>query len=147
MKPASEDKNRKPNLIVLFDGVCALCDWSVQFLLKRDKQAVLKFAPLQGPTAAAILKRHPEIEDLTGSIILVQDYNTPTESSSVSSQAILDCLSTLRGFWRIVSWLRIVPRFIRDPVYNLIAKKRYKWFGKYEECMVPSVAVRDRFFE
>ncbi len=147
MKSAIEDKKENPNLIVLFDGVCALCDRTVQFLLKRDKQGVLKFAPLQGPTAAVILKRHPEIGDNTRSVILVQNYNTASESVSVRSQAILDCLSALGGFWRVASLLRIIPRFFRDTIYNFIATNRYKWFGKYEECIVPSPEFRERFLE
>ncbi len=147
MKSAIEDSKENPNLIVLFGGVCALCDRTVQFLLKMDKQGVLKFAPLQGPTAAAILKRHPEIEDKTRSVILVQNYETPSESISVRSQAILDCLPALGGIWRVVSWLRIIPGFFRDPVYNFIAANRYKWFGKYEECIVPSPEFGERFLE
>ena len=146
MKTKTEIKE-EAELIVLFDGVCALCDRTVQFLLKKDKQGVLKFAPLQGPTAAAILKRHPQIEDKTRSVILVQNYETPSESISIRSQAILDCLSALGGFWRVVSLLRIIPGFFRDTIYNFIATNRYKWFGKYEECIVPSPEFRERFLE
>ncbi len=147
MKSAIEDNKENPNLIVLFDGVCALCDWTVQFLLRRDKQGVLKFAPLQGATAAAILKRHPQIEDKTRSVILVQNYDTASESISVRSQAILNCLSALGGFWRVVSLLRLIPGFLRDAVYNFIAKNRYKWFGKYDECIVPPPEMKERFMK
>ena len=147
MNSAIEDNKENPNLIVLFDGVCALCDRTVRFLLKRDKQGVLRFAPLQGSTAAAILKRYPEIGDNTRSVILVQNYNTASESVSVRSQAILDCLPALGGFWRVVSWLRIIPVFFRDPIYNFIAANRYKWFGKYEECIVPLPEMKERFLE
>ncbi len=147
MKPAIEDHKENPNLIVLFDGVCALCDRAVQFLLNRDKRGVLKFAPLQGPTAAAILKRHPEIEDNTRSVIFVQNHDSASESVSVRSQAILDCVSTLGGVWRVASWLRIVPLFLRDGFYNFIARKRYRWFGKYDECIVPSPEFSERFLE
>ena len=147
MNSAIEDNKENPNLIVLFDGVCALCDRTVQFLLKRDKQGVLKFAPLQGPTAAAILKRHPEIEDNTRSVIFVQNYDTASEFISVRSQAILDCVSTLGGAWRVASGLRIVPLFLRDGFYNFIARKRYRWFGKYDECIVPPAEMKERFME
>ena len=147
MKSAIEDNKENPNLIVLFDGVCALCDRTVQFLLKKDKQGVLKFAPLQGPTATAILKRHPEIEDNTRSVILVQNHDTASESISVRSQAILECLSALGGFWRVVSLLRIIPPFVRDAVYNFIARNRYRWFGKYDECIVPPPEMKERFME
>ena len=147
MTSAIEDHKENPNLIVLFDGVCALCDRTVQFLLKRDKQGVLKFAPLQGPTAAAILKRHPEIEDNTRSVIFVQNYDTAREFISVRSQAILDCVSTLGGAWRVASGLRIVPLFLRDGFYNFIARKRYRWFGKYDECIVPPPERKERFME
>ncbi len=145
MNSAIEDNKENPNLIVLFDGVCALCDRTVRFLLKRDKQGVLRFAPLQGSTAAAILKRYPEIGDNTRSVILVQNYNTASESISVRSQAILDSLYALGGAWRIVSALRIVPRFARDTLYNWVANNRYRWFGKYETCILPSAEVQERF--
>ena len=146
MKSEIEIK-KEAELIVLFDGVCALCDRAVQFLLNRDKRGVLKFAPLQGPTAAAILKRHPEIEDNTRSVIFVQNYDTASESVSVRSQAILDCLSALGGVWRVVSWLQIIPGFFRDTIYNFIAANRYKWFGKYDECIVPQPEMKERFME
>ncbi len=147
MKSAIEDSKENPNLIVLFDGVCALCDRTVQFLLKRDKQGVLKFAPLQGATAAVILKQHPEIEDNTRSVILVQNHDTASESISVRSQASLECLSALGGFWRVVSVRRIIPPFVRDAVYNFSARNRYRWFGKYDECIVPPPEMKERFME
>jgi len=146
MKSEIEIK-KEAELIVLFDGVCALCDRAVQFLLNRDKRGVLKFAPLQGPTAAAILKRHPEIEDNIRSIILVQNHDSASESVSVRSQAILDCLSALGGIWQVVSGLRIVPLFLRDWFYNFIARKRYRWFGKDDECIVPPPEMKERFLE
>lgn len=133
--------------IVLFDGVCALCNRTVQFLLKRDKHGVLKFAPLQGSTAAAILQRHPEITENSRSVILVQNYATSSESISIKSQAVLDCLSALGGFWRVLSLLRIIPPFVRNAVYIVIATNRYKWFGKNEECFVPSANWQDRFLQ
>lgn len=133
--------------IVLFDGVCALCNRTVQFLLKRDKHGVLKFAPLQGSTAAAILQRHPEITENSRSVILVQNYATSSESISIKSQAVLDCLSALGGFWRVLSLLRIIPPFVRNAVYIVIATNRYKWLGKNEECFVPSANWQDRFLQ
>ena len=88
-----------------------------------------------------------EIEDDIRSVIFVQNHDSASESVSVRSQAILDCLSALGGIWRVVSWLRIIPGFFRDTIYNFIAANRYKWFGKYEECIVPSPEFSERFLE
>ena len=143
MTPTAHDQGGGRQL-VLFDGVCGLCDRSVQFLLRADRQAVFTFAPLQGETAAAIRRRHPQLED-ADSLVLVRDAGGDREQVLLRSTAVLQALAALGGIWRAVSWLRIVPRPVRDVVYDAIAKRRYRWFGKFESCRLPAAAEAARF--
>ncbi|MBI4179231.1 lipase maturation factor family protein [bacterium] len=131
--------------VVLFDGVCGLCDRTVQFLLDQDTMGSFKFAPLQGETAAAVLARHPGIERDLQTIIVVRSFGTPEESVAIRSQAVLEMLDDLGGFWRVVSGSRVVPQAIRDVVYRWVARNRYKWFGRYDACRLPEPSVRSRF--
>jgi predicted DCC family thiol-disulfide oxidoreductase YuxK len=127
--------------IVFYDGVCGLCDRTVQFLLKHDTAQRLKFAPLQGKTA----KQRTDLPDDLRSIAFVTNRGTAQEQLYFRSEAVLQILKQLGGFWRVVSWLRIIPRLLRDSIYNAIAQRRYRWFGKFDVCRVPSPEVRARF--
>jgi len=129
-------------VIVLFDGVCNFCSASVQFMIARDPEARLKFAALQSEVGKKILKEHgmPEFEGDPDSILLVDGEHVYSEST-----AGLRIAKVLRFPWPIL-WLSIiVPRFIRDFVYRFIAKRRYKWFGRKESCLVPTPELRARF--
>jgi predicted DCC family thiol-disulfide oxidoreductase YuxK len=131
--------------VVLFDGVCALCDWSVRWLLGVDTRQSLHYAPLQGQTAAAVLSRHPDADQDVTSVVYVRDLGEAGETLYHRSDAALAILRDLGGGWRIAAWLRFVPRPMRDGVYNLVAKYRYRWFGKYDTCQLPSESVSSRF--
>ena len=133
------------HLIILFDGVCVLCNRMVQFLLEKDRRRIFKFAPLQGETAASIASRHPAIDNSEQSVVLVRNYGTANEEVLQRSEAMFEIFRELGGFWWVVSWLRVIPLFIRDRVYGWIAGNRYKWFGRYETCLAPSPEVIDRF--
>ena len=123
--------------LVLYDGVCGLCDRSVQFLLAEDRRQRLLYAPLQGETAATIRPRHPALtEDLT-SIVLVRNFGSAEEKIYVKTAAVLRILDEIGGFWRPLSWLRALPRAPRDAVYDWIARKRYQWFGQFDACRMP----------
>lgn len=132
---------RQQNGIVFYDGVCGLCDRSVRFLLKRDKLQNLCFAPLQGETARQRTDCPPERR----SVIFVCHAGTPQEQTYTRSEAALRLLDHIGGFWRIVAWLRIIPRPLRDGVYDFIASRRYRWFGKFDACRVPPAEWRNRF--
>ena len=125
--------------IILFDGLCNLCNNSVQFVIKRDKQKKFKFASLQSEFARKILEQFHLPNDKFNSFILLENGRIYTKSTGA-----LRMLSQLKG-WKWAGALRIVPAFIRDGVYNLVSKYRYKWFGKREECMIPSKELSDRF--
>ena len=141
---SSARKQKGPSL-VLFDGVCGLCDRSVHFLLAEDRGQTLLYAPLQGETAAAVRARQQALSADLSSIALVQHLGSKEELLYLKSEAVLRILDEIGGFWRPVSWLRIVPRSIRDTGYDWIARNRYRWFGRYDECIIPDPEVRARF--
>jgi predicted DCC family thiol-disulfide oxidoreductase YuxK len=127
-------------LVILFDGVCNLCNRTVQFILKRDKQSRFKFASLQGEFGQRTLARFGLPESSLNSFILLEGEKIYTQSTGA-----LRVLLHLGGVWKILYAFIIIPRFIRDAVYNLIARNRYKWFGKRALCYLPTLNVQDRF--
>lgn len=127
--------------IVFYDGVCGLCDRWVRFLVKRDKHGSLRFAPLQGETA----KTRTDLPAEMRTVIVIMSPNASNERTYLRSEAALRLLDHIGGFWRIVSWLRVIPRPIRDRVYDAIAQRRYRWFGKSDSCYLPPAASQDRF--
>ncbi len=136
---------RQVTAIVLYDGVCVLCDRSMKFLIEADVHKVLRYTPLQGETATAMRERHPEISDHLESVVYVRAAGGTVERVYQRSDAFIAILSDMGGFWRIVSWMRVIPRFIRNAVYDRIARNRYGWFGKMDECPVPPPEVREQF--
>jgi len=129
------------NQVILFDGVCNLCSGSVQFILKRDKEKKFMFASLQSNYGQALLKQLDLPTDTFNSFVLYEDGKIFTRST-----AALKMFSQLKSWgWVKIFW--IVPKFIRDAVYNLIAKNRYKWFGKKQECWMPTPDLKARFLE
>jgi predicted DCC family thiol-disulfide oxidoreductase YuxK len=127
--------------IILFDGVCNLCSRSVQFIIKRDPHGHFKFASLQGETGQTLIKQYGLNYDLT-SFILIEN-----EKIYFKSSAALRVSSKLVGAWRLLAILRIIPPLIRDFLYTIVARNRYKWFGKQESCMLPQPEWRDRFLD
>jgi len=125
--------------IVLFDGDCNFCDKSVQFIIKRDPEGFYKFASLQSEIGQQLLKQHSISADLD-SFILMTDEKWYTKSS-----AALHVCKNLTGLWKTFYLLFIIPRPIRDFFYHIIAKNRYKWFGKKDHCILPSPEIRKRF--
>ena len=128
--------------IILFDGVCNFCNSAVNFVIKRDKKSVLKFAPLQSEFAKRILvNHHLSAEDVT-TFLFLENNKIYTKST-----AALKVCRYLKGLWSLLYGFIIVPKFIRDGIYNWIAKNRYQWFGKKEVCMIPPAHVRSRFLK
>lgn len=126
--------------IILFDGVCNLCNASVQFVIRHDPQARFKFAALQSATAEKLLQNCAVDRASLDSVILVEDGHVYIESD-----AALRIARKLGGGWSLFAGFSIVPRPIRDAVYRLIARNRYRWFGKQESCMMPTPDLRARF--
>ena len=118
-------------MIVFFDGVCNLCQGSVRYLIKQDKKGVLKFASLQGKYAKDFVDQ-TEIQSMQ-SILFFDGKNLYKKSTAVLK------LSSLLGGWHQLLLLGyIMPRFLRDGLYNIVANNRYRWFGKKDQCMLPS---------
>jgi predicted DCC family thiol-disulfide oxidoreductase YuxK len=126
----------------LFDGVCNLCNRSVQFILKRDRRGIFRFASLQSPLGQSLLKRSGLPADQLDSFVLVENNKAYTRSSGA-----LRVLRQLGGAWSLLSVFRIVPRQWRDAVYNWIARRRYRWFGKADSCWLPSPKWKSRFLD
>ena len=125
--------------IIYYDGLCGLCDRFVQFVLRRDRAARYRFAPLQGSTAR---ERVPStLDPETSQTVILDDGGR----FRVRSDAVLAILTGLGGAWRLAGSLRMVPRPLRDAVYDLVARHRSRWFGRRAECRVPEPAQRDRF--
>ncbi|MFN8441819.1 MAG: thiol-disulfide oxidoreductase DCC family protein [Caldilineaceae bacterium] len=128
--------------VVLFDGVCNLCNATVQFIIKHDAQRRFKFAALQSAAADQLLKQQPQLTSALESVILVEDGKIYTESD-----AALHIARRLNGVWSLFFFLIFVPRWLRDPVYRFIARNRYRWFGKQDSCMIPTPELRSRFLD
>lgn len=127
--------------ILYFDGVCNLCNGAVQFFIKRDRNKRFRFASLQSTSGEQVIDHIREREGkIPDSILLVYQAHYYTKSD-----AIIRSLKMLGGLWRLTIVLKVFPKFIRDAVYDLIAKNRYKWFGKKDECMIPTPDLSHRF--
>lgn len=124
--------------IVFFDGVCNLCNSSVRILIRNDKKARLKFAPLQSEDARELLKPFGNIH--SDSVLYLKNGILYDKSS-----AALQISRKLDGLWPLLIVFIIIPPFIRDAIYKQIAKNRYRWFGKKDQCMIPEEGIQDRF--
>lgn len=126
--------------IILFDGLCNLCEGAVQFVLKHDDDKNFLFASLQSETGQQLLKQFNFPLENFNSFVLLQNNNVYLRST-----AALLVAKQLSGTIKFIYLFIIVPAFIRDWVYNWIAKRRYKWFGKKEACIVPTPELKARF--
>ena len=128
--------------IVLFDGVCNLCSRTIQFIIRKDSKSIFRFASLQSESAQLLLGQLNRLPPGFDTLVYIRD-----DRYYLKSTAVLKILQKLGGGWRLLYLLIIIPRFIRDLVYNFIAKHRYKCFGKNETCMVPMPEYKERFLE
>ncbi|MDN3667964.1 thiol-disulfide oxidoreductase DCC family protein [Echinicola jeungdonensis] len=126
--------------IVLFDGVCNLCNTAVDFIIQRDPQNQFKLASLQDEASKKLLKDYSVEEDYLDSIILIRGENV-----YYKSRAALEIAKKLKGLWPLFYGFVIIPTFLRDPIYDWIARNRYKWFGKRETCRMPSEEDKLKF--
>ena len=124
----------------MFDGICVLCNGWVRFLLKRDRGRY-RFAAMQSESGRALLSAPGLVADDPSSFLLVEDGRAWTDTD-----AIRRVLSGLGGPWKIAALIVLVPRFLRDPLYRMIARNRYRWFGT-TSCAVPTQAQRNRFLQ
>ena len=128
------------NNIVIFDGVCNLCNWAVRFIIKRDSRSIFIFTSAQSETGKEILSRFEIDTPEPESVFLLQNGSLLKKSS-----AALAIAAELDGFWKYLAFLRVIPRPVRDIVYDWVARNRYRWFGKRNICMMPSKETENRF--
>ncbi len=128
--------------VILFDGVCNLCNSAIKFVLKRDTKSVFKFASLQSDVARKLLSDLEVSDTALDTIVFIDQGKVYTRST-----AALRVSKHLSGLWPLMTGFMIVPLFIRDWVYNLISKNRYRWFGKRDTCSIPSPDVENKFLK
>ncbi len=126
--------------ILLFDGHCNLCNAWVQFIVKRDSAGTIRFASLQSGAGRRLLEEHKIDENYIESLVFFEE-----KRFSVSSTAALRTLSYLDSWQKHLIFLTVIPRSLRDLVYRFIARNRYKWFGRREQCMIPTTELSKRF--
>lgn len=128
--------------VILFDGYCNLCNGAVQFTIKRDRKNIFRFASLQSDFATKALTSFDLEPNQGDSFILLEDGKVYQRST-----AALRVVKKLNGLWPLLYAFIIIPRFIRNGIYNFIAKNRYRWFGKQESCWVPTSELKARFLD
>lgn len=137
-----------PESVLLYDGLCGLCDGVVQFTMQRDQKGSMQFAPLQGVYARALLVRHPELASIDSLIVVRAASSARDEQVLVRSDAAIAIAQYLGGPWALLGRLtRVFPRVLRDWGYNLIARSRYRIFGKRDVCRIPDARERARFLD
>ncbi len=137
-----------PNPIILYDGVCGLCNWFVVSVLKRDARDRFRFASLQSDFAAKVLRRQGLSSQDLDTVYLIMDHGQPTERLVARSDAAVAVWKELGGVWRGLAFLLgLLPRTLRNWGYNLIARSRYRIFGKYDSCPLPDPKYRHRFLD
>lgn len=132
--------NMNGRLIILFDGVCNFCNSAVNFVLKRNTKMLISFAAMQSTAGEKLLEEYHFQKNIFSSFIFIDNNKVFTRST-----AALRVCKYLDGLWPLCYGFIIVPKFIRDGLYNLIAKNRYKWFGKKDSCIIPAAELRARF--
>jgi len=134
--------------ILLYDGVCGLCNRLNQFVLRRDPAGIFRFASLQSALAARILSRRGADAADLDTVYVVVNPDQPDEYLLARSDAAIFVLKQLGGFWGLLGLVaQFKPRFLRDWGYRIVARNRYRVFGRFETCMLPSSETRDRFLD
>jgi predicted DCC family thiol-disulfide oxidoreductase YuxK len=126
--------------VILFDGICNLCNASVNLVIKHDRKDHFRFAPLQSQEGIALLKKFNVDQQEKETVVLIENNQAYTRSS-----AALRIAKKMSGLYPLLFGFIIVPPFLRNAVYDLIARKRYKWFGKKESCMIPTKEIKQKF--
>lgn len=145
--PAQGPPHTEGAHLVLYDGVCGLCNRLLQFLLEHDRRAAFSFASLQSPAGRALVERFGGNPDELSSFHVVANYRASHARMFSRSSAALFVASQLGWPWKLAVLLRVLPAASLDRVYNVIARNRYRMFGRYEQCPTPRPEFRDRFVE
>ncbi|WP_345890709.1 thiol-disulfide oxidoreductase DCC family protein [Croceivirga thetidis] len=127
--------------IILFDGVCNLCNGVIQFVIKRDKKDLFRYAPLQSELGQQLTKERAIDTARIDSFILIE----PGTAYFIKSDAALEIAKDFGGFWNILRIFKWVPTSIRNAVYDFVARNRYRWFGRKDQCMIPTPELQAKF--
>ena len=141
------DGNAAEISVVLYDGVCGLCNALIRFVIQRDRHNVFRFASLQSRFAARLLREFGADSSAMANVYVISDYGRPTQQLWVKSDAILYILPRLGTPWPVTRFLRIVPRRIRDTAYDIVAANRYRLGRRHMCCLVPTTAEREKFID
>ena len=141
------ETNTSSHPVLLYDGLCGFCSKGVQRILRYDKRKTMFFAALQSEYGKSILTRHPELAGIDSLVFVEPLEFAYLEQVFVRSDALLRVARYLGGLWKLALAGYIIPRSIRDYFYDQFAKRRYRWFGKYDTCKLPSPEVRARFLD
>jgi len=133
--------------LVLYDGVCGLCNRLVAFLLRHDRRNQFRFAPLQREFAQALLRRYNLDQNDLDTVVVLADFQRPAERALTRSEAALWAIARLGGIWRLFAIAKLVPLSLREGLYRFIAQRRYRIFGKYDQCPLPRPEDRDKFLD
>jgi predicted DCC family thiol-disulfide oxidoreductase YuxK len=133
--------------LVLYDGVCGLCNRTVQFILRHDRKDQFRFATLQGEVGNQVARKHGIDPVELSTFVLICDLDGPIEQAFVQGKAALRVLWELGGAWKLVGWKWILPGWLVNPIYRLIASNRYRAFGRLETCPIPKPEVRSKFLD
>lgn len=133
--------------IVLYDGVCGLCNRLNQFLLKRDTHDRFRFASLQSEFASSLLKRHGVDSTDLNTVYVALENGQPGERLLERSDAIIYVLMQLPGIWKLAAAGRVLPKILRNGIYKIVARNRYRVFGKHDSCMLPDPKHRHKFID
>jgi predicted DCC family thiol-disulfide oxidoreductase YuxK len=139
--PPTDLETTLPPRVLFFDGVCVLCNRSVRLAMRLDRDRRFRFAPLQGETAEKLRARHPRMPRAIETLVYVEDG----ERIFLRSRGAMRAARELPYPWRALSWLAIVPAPITDVLYRVVARLRYRLFGKYDSCRIPTKEERERF--
>jgi predicted DCC family thiol-disulfide oxidoreductase YuxK len=131
---------KQPHKILLFDGVCNLCNNTVLFVIKRDRKKQIRFGAIQSQEGKKLLQKFGIDQQYLGSLIFIDEGKVYLKSSGA-----LRLSKYLSGLWPLLYALMVIPAFIRNPIYDFIAANRYKWFGKKEVCMIPTPELKSLF--
>ncbi|NUY79962.1 thiol-disulfide oxidoreductase DCC family protein [Flavobacterium sp. MAH-1] len=140
MKLSELPKGKK---IILFDGVCNLCDSFVQFVIKRDKKDEFRFVPLQSELGEKILEHIGIDREHIDSMVLYE----PGVAYFYKSSAAIEIAKSLGGLMSLSVSFKLIPNFLRNKIYDYVAKNRYKWYGKKDSCMIPTPELKAKFLE
>jgi predicted DCC family thiol-disulfide oxidoreductase YuxK len=131
--------------VIVFDGVCMLCNGWVRFLLRHDRKQRYRFAAMQGDSGRGLLVSHGLDPDDPASFLLIEYDISASPRISTDTDAMRRVLIGLGGAWRLAALFALLPRWMRDPLYRAVARNRYRWFGRHDVCMVPDPAQAHRF--